>query len=484
MGFSFFHSFVMLPTSHSVPVARNGSSGRHNVQPNEQQRLLDTRHSAGNHKNLQRGNSSVPQRYQKTHTSFRRSLLSGVDINSGGLDQPNDQTGHQQQTPANQLPIDDNHNSQPSSLQTKDFFVETFTSARDYIELIVGPTNDVHKFVVSKAHLRQLSQVWDAFVMSRRWCTRREYVVRKFSKRKRVLRLSEEDPRIIRLIMYIAHHQFSKLPKKLDFKDVVRLVDVAQRYNTMHLLQHHLNGWLEPYFDRLYDPGYEEWLHIGQHVSHASRAYIQLAQHLKLHCWTSNTGELLVPGSESPIIGLLPPKALYHIKADRTKLLTSIVTSAYTLLSNMINTTPCEVAIPNACLQCQECCAGTNYFRLTLHLKQLGLFPRIENVSQIRHSVFEFVKMLKTTRAAVHRHDVAMSHLSCNALFETHHACSFETKLVAAIDGILVAHSKSEPVSSKDIAAYMDAHSNDEITWTTEGKDREHLRRLGVIPRC
>lgn len=325
MGFSTFPSFIMSPSSQSVAPVNNDTPAQHNVGQNSQQQCPVTSHlaekegeSINNDDNdddddddyLQPENLNVPQRYTMTNTSFQRSLLTGVDVNLEGPVQHHDQADLQPQPPGDHPPLDSASCLQPYSTRITDVFVESFTRSKSFMELIVGHANDIHKFVVSEAHLRNLSQAWDETVVRHSSFAQRKWVVRKFTKRIRVLRLPEEDPRAIRLILYIAHHHFSKLPEELDFKDIVRLVEVSQRYNTMHLPQPYLKHWLSLYTNKLYDPGFEEWLYIGRHVLHASRAYIQVAQHLKLHCWTGDDGELLMPGSEKPITGLFPPRAL------------------------------------------------------------------------------------------------------------------------------------------------------------------------------
>lgn len=146
------------------------------------------------------------------------------------------------------------------------------------------------------------------------------------------------------------------------------------------------------------------------------------------------------------------------------------MTSVYNHLNSMVHAGSCKVVISDTCSQCQECCTGTNYLKLTRHLKQLGLFPMIKNVSQIRPSVFEFVKMLKAPCAATQRYDTNTSHVGCNALLDDHHDCHIEANLVVLVDQVLIKYSEKEPMTSSDVAAYMKGATNSVAYWDFIGQ--------------
>jgi hypothetical protein len=113
--------------------------------------------------------------------------------------------------------------------------------------------------------------------------------------------------------MHLAHVEFSKVPDKLDFKEIVRLAEVAERYGVNRLLVNNIDGWLAPYRDRLLEPGYEEWLFVAYQFGYESE-YIELAKHLALRCRVTADGAwLFAPdanGDFGPLEGRFPGNTL------------------------------------------------------------------------------------------------------------------------------------------------------------------------------
>ena len=113
----------------------------------------------------------------------------------------------------------------------------------------------------------------------------------------KTINLRDEHPNAIRLILLIATHQYQKLPKMLDFHEIVHLARTAERYGAQSLLVGYVDSWLTPYRNRLISPGYEEWLLIAHRFGYEDD-YRKLARFLAMNSEIDETGkQLLAPVS-------------------------------------------------------------------------------------------------------------------------------------------------------------------------------------------
>jgi hypothetical protein len=113
-----------------------------------------------------------------------------------------------------------------------------------------------------------------------------------FDKNPRILNLKGDYPDAIRIVLQIATLQFTKLPEKLDFSALVRLAEVAARWECHSLLAKFVEGWVAPYREKLYHPGYEQWLYIALEFGYEGE-YLELARHLAIHCSVDSQDQLL-----------------------------------------------------------------------------------------------------------------------------------------------------------------------------------------------
>lgn len=172
--------------------------------------------------------------------------------------------------------------------------IERFGDPKHYNLLLLvgldGSPGGLRRFLVSESHVSNLGPRWQQLLSSCQSVPRTRYPFRTTIK---TINLRDEDTNAIRMIMHLAHVQFNKLPEKLDFKEIVRLAEVAERYAVQHMLAHHIDGWIAPYRDRLLDPGYEEWLYIAYQFGFETE-YLELAKHLALHCCVDVSGTRLL----------------------------------------------------------------------------------------------------------------------------------------------------------------------------------------------
>ena len=174
------------------------------------------------------------------------------------------------------------------------------------LQLIIGHERSPSgraTLTVSEPHVRDLSARWA------------ELVARQTSKCRlwpggiKRIRLREEDAHAMCIYMCIAHLEFQQLPEQLDFPEIVRLAEVAARFDMQHLLAAHIGRWLAPYLPKLMQKGYEEWLFVAYQFGYEEE-YLSLAQYLAMNCRVGESGELLAPGSDEALTGPFPPKAL------------------------------------------------------------------------------------------------------------------------------------------------------------------------------
>lgn len=113
--------------------------------------------------------------------------------------------------------------------------------------LSVGNGADQFVCVLAESILRQLGPRWESLLSASAKHAKR-FLHRE---RMKTINLRDEHPNAIRLILLIATHQYQKLPRMLDFPNIVHLAWMAERYGAQSLLVGYVDGWLTPYRNRL-----------------------------------------------------------------------------------------------------------------------------------------------------------------------------------------------------------------------------------------
>jgi hypothetical protein len=174
------------------------------------------------------------------------------------------------------------------------------------MQLIIGHERNPGGRVVltvSEPHMRNLSARWAELV------ARQKSKCRLQPSGTKKIRLREEDGRTMCIYMSIAHLQFQQLPDHLDFPEIVRLAEAAERFDMHHLLAAHIGRWVSPYRSKLMHKGYEEWLFVAYHFGYEDE-YLNLAKYLAMNCRIGEGGVLLAPGKDDALTGLFPSRAL------------------------------------------------------------------------------------------------------------------------------------------------------------------------------
>ena len=116
----------------------------------------------------------------------------------------------------------------------------------------------IRTYVVSSVVLSLASPVWNAM-----FGPHGHFMEADTSAGSREIRLAEDDPEALLIILRIAHLQFRQLPTALDFKELLRLAIICDKYDVVGLVRPWLSQWEEPLKPSAFEPGHEEWLFIA-----------------------------------------------------------------------------------------------------------------------------------------------------------------------------------------------------------------------------
>ena len=75
--------------------------------------------------------------------------------------------------------------------------------------------------------------------------------------------LPEDDLNALKLLLWIAHLHFNKVPARLEFEELVAVAVLTDKYQATRMISPWLSGWVANLKDTVYKDGYEEWLWIA-----------------------------------------------------------------------------------------------------------------------------------------------------------------------------------------------------------------------------
>lgn len=112
-------------------------------------------------------------------------------------------------------------------------------------DVLLSVGNGANQFVcvLAQSILRQLGPRWESLLSASAKHAKKIL----HGKRMKTVNLRDENPNAIRLILLIATHQDQKLPKMLDFTEIVHPAWTAELYGAKSLLAGYVDGWLTPY---------------------------------------------------------------------------------------------------------------------------------------------------------------------------------------------------------------------------------------------
>ena len=161
-------------------------------------------------------------------------------------------------------------------------------------------SNDVqHTFIVSSAVMRLASPVWEKMLDPQ------GHFRESFSNGE--VQFVEDDAATLLLILRIAHLQFRKVPKALNFQGMVNLAVLCDKYDTAGLVRPWIKQWETSLKIDLEEPGCQEYLFFAWTFGDLS-SYEKIAKRLIYESTCDNKGQLFADGH---LLGKnLPPGSL------------------------------------------------------------------------------------------------------------------------------------------------------------------------------
>ncbi|KAH7090250.1 hypothetical protein FB567DRAFT_286720 [Paraphoma chrysanthemicola] len=286
----------------------------------------------------------------------------------------------------------------PPSLGPQTEHIAVTRIEQDLLTLIVSSEespNGLRKFVVSRHHVRFLSDRWNKVLTRPTSHTtfRNRSIISK-------VHLPDDDAIAMRTFLYIAHAQPTTVPTNVSFDGLIQLARVAERYKLAHLTKGHLIGWLMPHIDRRIDPD-PEWLYVAKQFNLGSK-YHSVALHLTQHRPVNAEGQLLNPNTNLPITSLLPSSNLEILYIARHKAALMLVGYAYTILYSFMQNTNSSFCASDAPPPERSLCTMRSALGLERYLAYHGLWPPSNSdrdVPLLRKPLLEIAKVLSDTES-------------------------------------------------------------------------------------
>ncbi|KAK7521368.1 uncharacterized protein IWZ02DRAFT_286658 [Phyllosticta citriasiana] len=143
----------------------------------------------------------------------------------------------------------------------------------------------------------------------------------------RVIPLPDDDASSLAILLNIVHLRFKEVPSSLDFKQLVQLTRLTDKYGATQLLQPWAKSWIAQHKAVIVTPGYEDWLWVAWELGQL-QLFEKLVGELVMSVRVRD-GKCPTRGSKAldPISpdNHLPPDVIENILTTREKTLTQIV---------------------------------------------------------------------------------------------------------------------------------------------------------------
>jgi hypothetical protein len=163
------------------------------------------------------------------------------------------------------------------------------------LTLIVGEQSGQVRFLVSTSVLRLASPVWKAMITGQ---------FRESSAKE--IPFPDDNATAMGVILHLAHLRYKKVPKSMDFSDLVGLAVICDKYDVVSIVRPFLEDWVAPWRHRLLDAGYEEWLYLAW-VFGYKQDFTSLASELCRAISTNKLGDCLSAGKSLKHLAHMPP---------------------------------------------------------------------------------------------------------------------------------------------------------------------------------
>jgi hypothetical protein len=130
----------------------------------------------------------------------------------------------------------------------------------------------------------------------------------------------EDDATAMLLVLHIAHHKYEDLPRSLEWKDLLQLVVVCDKYDLIHIVRHFMvsRKWLEPYRSSIFNPKYTGWLFVAYSLGEIN-TFKSLAEHIFLNshqkgAWLAINDRLIECIGYKVVIGELQRSTAFELR--------------------------------------------------------------------------------------------------------------------------------------------------------------------------
>ncbi|KAK7734337.1 hypothetical protein SLS57_000029 [Botryosphaeria dothidea] len=110
----------------------------------------------------------------------------------------------------------------------------------------------------------------------------------------REISFSDDDPDTLTILLNIAHLRFNMVPNSVDFKTLVNLAVLTDKYGAEGLLSPWLGVWMEPYITKYAPPGWEELLYVCWTFGYAE-TFGDLSSKLVMELGLNDEGKPVTP---------------------------------------------------------------------------------------------------------------------------------------------------------------------------------------------
>ena len=163
------------------------------------------------------------------------------------------------------------------------------------LTLIVGADDDVRMFLVSSKALTLASPVWRAMLSTRNGF--KEAGSEEIS-------FPDDKSEALFIVLLTCHLRFQVVPKKVEFKTLMDLCTVCDKYDCISLLQPWFSAWMSPWLKHVGQHGYEGWAFIAWVIGDVD-IFKRAIDHVVLNCKMDESGQCLTKDGNEVLDDLL-----------------------------------------------------------------------------------------------------------------------------------------------------------------------------------
>ncbi|KAF2203538.1 hypothetical protein GQ43DRAFT_461464 [Delitschia confertaspora ATCC 74209] len=233
-------------------------------------------------------------------------------------------------------------------------------------------------FLVSSANVRLAVPKWKALL---------DAAKSPVAGNKYQLDLEEDDIGTLRIILSLAHYQYWKVPDRLNFEELVKVMRFCQRHETTRFLIPWLQSSLSLWLPKLLKPGYELWLLVAYQLRYWDTLELIVAE-IAVTMYQDDEEDWVVPRGTNLSKSDLPKCIMDNLLRLRTSTIQAILTECHDCIEDLSSGSP--KIYPCRAPHDRERCACISLGSLLRSFKDLGIWPQRPGAQDIKMSAREF----------------------------------------------------------------------------------------------